>query len=220
MRDVLKAAALALVTCYRCGFQCEMSEAAGVLMHCPMANCQAITCRNCGEEGHVPLRCDENEKKDEVKKRLSVEEAMSKVRIRECLKCKTKFYKLEGCNKMTCSCGAKVCYICRKDITKQNYSHFCQIPHCNHTQCRKCPLFSDALEDDRRAMREAGLQAMAAVDGNGVNLSKEERCSASFNTFQNRSNCYIVYPHFLFNFYLLVTVKELILRSFLRRRLR
>ena len=46
--------------------------------------------------------------------RLTVEEAMTEARIRQCPKCKTRFFKTEGCNKMTCSCGTIMCYICRK----------------------------------------------------------------------------------------------------------
>lgn len=39
------------------------------------------------------------------------------------------------------------------------YGHFCQTPHCSHKTCKKCVLFSDSVEDDRRAMLEAGLEA-------------------------------------------------------------
>ena len=53
-----------------------------------------------------------------------------------------------------------MCYICRQELKGQNpYGHFCQIPHCNHKTCQNCVLFSNAEEDDKRAMREAGLGA-------------------------------------------------------------
>jgi hypothetical protein len=47
---------------------------------CPY--CQEETCKLCGEESHVPLRCSEVEKKGDTHKRLSVEEAMTQARLR------------------------------------------------------------------------------------------------------------------------------------------
>jgi TRIAD3 protein (E3 ubiquitin-protein ligase RNF216) len=69
----------------------------------------------CDEESHIPLKCSEVEKKTDTSDRVKLEEAMTKARVRQCPseKCKTRFYKIEGCNKMTCSCGIHVCYICR-----------------------------------------------------------------------------------------------------------
>ena len=87
-----------------------------------------------------------------------MEEAMTKARVRECKKCSTRFYKIEGCNKMTCTCDAKMCYICRADITEELYTHFCQTPLCTHETCGKCKLFTDTVEDDRLAMRDAGAK--------------------------------------------------------------
>lgn len=53
-----------------------------------------------------------------------------------------------------------ICYICRADISKAGYQHFCQTAHCTHASCHKCRLFTDTLEDDRAAMKEAGLQTL------------------------------------------------------------
>ena len=177
-RDAIKAAKIhGIVSCHKCQYQCEMSENAGNILFCP--SCSASTCILCGEESHIPLRCEENEKKGETEHRLTVEEAMSKARIRECTKCKTKFFKTEGCNKMSCTCGAKICYICRKDITKEGYQHFCQRAHCGHKKCGKCVLYTDSNEDDRLAMREAGLKAAAeATQGNKIDLTDPKKVLA------------------------------------------
>ena len=98
--------------------------------------------------------------------RLKVEEAISNARIRACPRpsCKKKFVKEHGCNKMTCPCGALVCYICRKEIDKEiGYKHFCQTALCDHKTCRKCLLHSNTQQDDELAMREAGIKAAEEV---------------------------------------------------------
>ncbi len=155
-RDAIKLAAINLVACHECNMQVEMSDDAGIILNCP--SCSKLTCRNCGNEAHIPLRCEEVESKSKTDIRLAIEEAMSEARIRECPKCKNRFYKIEGCNKMSCKCGAFICYQCRADITKQMYAHFCQQAHCNHKSCRKCTLYSDSVADDRQAMLDAAIK--------------------------------------------------------------
>ena len=93
----------------------------------------------------------------------SCHEAISRAKIRTCPKCHTSFVKSDGCNKMTCRCGLKMCYICRQPLPKNDpYSHFCNTPHCKHKSCGKCTLYSNDKEDDARAMREAGVDAAEA----------------------------------------------------------
>jgi hypothetical protein len=42
-----------------------MPEGSSVFV-CPNSECGAETCRHCGEEAHVPLKCSEVEKKAET----------------------------------------------------------------------------------------------------------------------------------------------------------
>jgi len=90
-----------------------------------------------------------------------VEEAMASARIRECPTCHKRFFKEEGCNKMTCACGTKICYVCRAKII--DYTHFCQTPHCTHQNCNKCPLYSNSVQEDKEAVRRAALRAASMV---------------------------------------------------------
>lgn len=144
-------------SCPKCGYQADLPENL-VVFQCPVEDCRYESCRHCGQAAHVPLRCEEVAKQNrEDEGRLKVEEAMANAKIRTCPQCKASFVKSDGCNKMTCRCGAYVCYICRQKI--RDYSHFCQAPHCNHKKCGKCVLHSNAEEDDLRAMKEAGLTA-------------------------------------------------------------
>jgi TRIAD3 protein (E3 ubiquitin-protein ligase RNF216) len=146
--------------------QCPFCDAAAILpegnniFSCPNSACQISSCRKCKRRSHIPLKCDEVDEEKEVSARQKIEERMTAAKVRQCPKCPNKFFKSEGCNKMTCSCGAFVCYVCRKYIEPSvKYAHFCQTPHCKHKKCKKCPLYSNHKEDDERAVREAGISA-------------------------------------------------------------
>lgn len=77
--------------------------------------------RLCKDLSHVPLKCHEVIKTD--KARLLIEEKMTQALLRTCYKCKTQFYKEEGCNKMTCvKCHSIMCYLCDKPV--KGYDHF------------------------------------------------------------------------------------------------
>lgn len=160
-------------TCPKCGFQAALDPSQKIFS-CPVEDCLYESCRKCSEASHIPLRCDEVEKDQETKGRLTVEEAITNAKIRKCPKCNQGFIKSDGCNKIRCGCGTFVCYVCRAKI--KDYSHFCQTPHCGHQTCKKCPLYTKSEEDDARAMREAGLTAAkqvseTSVDPSGKNAS-------------------------------------------------
>lgn len=64
--------------------------------------------------------------------RTYIETKMTEALIRNCYSCKKPFLKVDGCNKMTCACGAKMCYLCRYVKTKKKTrisSNFYQVFH-------------------------------------------------------------------------------------------
>lgn len=171
-RSALEAVSAALgdrlASCPRCGVGVEVGEGRKTLL-CAVPGCGFLSCIGCKREAHVGETCDAFAAKEsedaETVARQRVEEAMTAAKVRSCPKCGAKFFKSEGCNKMRCRCNALMCYICRKDITKESYEHFCRTPHCSHESCGMCVLFTDSEFDDAMAVREAGRTAIAQLKG-------------------------------------------------------
>lgn len=87
--------------CPKCDYIAFTEENASSF-HCPQCNFKS--CRECGEEAHPGIKCDEVETKHETSGRNKVEEAMTNAVIRKCPRpfCRKPFMKTDGCNKITC----------------------------------------------------------------------------------------------------------------------
>ncbi|KAK2172928.1 hypothetical protein NP493_919g01050 [Ridgeia piscesae] len=145
------------------------------------------TCRYCKEDWaeHIGIPCEELEKKDETKIRLAFEEKMTEAKIRVCHRCKARFTKLDGCNKMTCRCGAKMCYICRKP--EIDYIHFCQHvrdPGRGCKKCKDCSLWTNPDEDEERAIVELKKEAQTARKEQGY--TEDKMIGASFSPVKKK----------------------------------
>lgn len=150
-------------SCPKCELMFEIPSDVNFFV-CPIEDCTYEVCRHCGELPHIPLRCDEVEKKVEAEGRARVEEAATAAVVRCCPKCKKGIIKSHGCNKITCACGCAFCYCCQQRVS--DYTHFCQEPHCTHSSPEhKCPLWTMNLEaEETKARREAARAEAARVE--------------------------------------------------------
>ncbi|KAL2121554.1 hypothetical protein VTJ04DRAFT_5581 [Mycothermus thermophilus] len=137
----------------------------GLRFDCRGPGCGRSSCLSCGKAWADVHVCHESAL---VALRTQVEQAMSMAVKRVCPRCNTSFVKNSGCNKLTCPCGYKMCYVCRKDIggtgdgPDVGYRHFCQHfrPHGDGRKCDQCNLCNlweteDTDEVLRRAKEEA-----------------------------------------------------------------
>ncbi|XP_049804091.1 uncharacterized protein LOC126243001 [Schistocerca nitens] len=153
MEEIKSAAIRGLEVCPFCDFASIPPEEDKVFC-CLNPECMKESCRKCKELNHIPLRCEEVEKPEEVKIRTYIEDRMTEALIRTCWRCGKNFIKIDGCNKMTCTCGALMCYICRKPVN--GYDHFNEEGGTNY---HKCPLFSKNDDLHVKAVEEAATKA-------------------------------------------------------------
>ncbi|KAM6424274.1 E3 ubiquitin-protein ligase RNF216 isoform 1-T2 [Liasis olivaceus] len=159
--EVAAACADELVRCPFCNFPALLDKDVK-RFSCPNPCCRKETCRKCQGlwKEHMNLSCEQLAEKDDIKYRTSIEEKMTAARIRKCHKCATGLIKSEGCNRMSCRCGAQMCYLCRAAIN--GYDHFCQHPRSPGAPCQdcaKCSLWTDPTEDDEKIIQEIQKEA-------------------------------------------------------------
>lgn len=116
-----------LAPCPACDFMVEMGEDTESVVRCLSEDCGKVSCRRCGEDDHRPLSCEEVEKDSQVRLRTFLEEQMMDASTRRCPNpvCRKPYEKVEGCNKMKCSCGTCMCYLCGVVLdSARPYDHF------------------------------------------------------------------------------------------------
>ena len=162
LEEIRAAGITNLVQCPACNYAVIMPDNQVKVITCANQDCGKQTCRLCGEESHIPLSCDEVEKDSEVKARTKIEDAMTEAMLRECVACKKKYFKEEGCNKMTCECGQAMCYLCRKPVSN-DYKHFYgQGASPKHGLC---PLWSNVSKVHADEITEAANKAKKQLGG-------------------------------------------------------
>ncbi|KAF9426239.1 hypothetical protein BGZ94_006776 [Podila epigama] len=167
-----------LVECPFCSYAAIVENDDDKEFRCMGRKCKKVSCRLCKAPTHIPMSCDEYQKEMEKNNVLSVqhklEEHMTQALIRECPKCKCRFFKTEGkskkttypdmfkggngCNKMTCpQCHTKMCYICKKQI--RDYSHFDQTPATEPARkAHLCRLWDNTVERNENDVKMAAQQ--------------------------------------------------------------
>ncbi|KAK3093829.1 hypothetical protein FSP39_020705 [Pinctada imbricata] len=143
-----------LVSCPFCNFATIMPDETDKVFKCLNPECLKESCRLCKELNHVPLRCNEVEKRGETDMRTYIESRLTEAMLRKCHRCNKYFVKEFGCNKMTCTCGATSCYVCRaEDI---DYDHF-----DGREGRERCTNEGDMNKLHREEMEKAALEAKA-----------------------------------------------------------
>jgi len=135
-----------LVSCPFCPYQAIMEDSSDKVLVCGNPQCGKESCRQCRRVSHIPLRCEEVPEVEGARKRI--EEELSMAMLRQCWKCKKRFYKVEGCNLMTCFCGAKMCYLCKAQVTGSD--------HFNNGLCSQ---YSDTVALHRKEVTAAAVKA-------------------------------------------------------------
>lgn len=134
----------------------------GLRFSCQNPRCRRVSCLSCHKAWTDIHVCNESSL---VALRTQVEQAMSLAIKRVCPRCNTSFVKNAGCNKLTCPCGYRMCYVCRADLGDEGYRHFCDHfrPDGDPRPCRECDRCNLwEAEDVDRVLDQARAEAERA----------------------------------------------------------
>jgi len=93
-------------------------------LQCPA--CFSTVCPSCDDEAHTGMTCEEQRihRNPAEQERLNEELAASSG-YKRCPSCRAMIEKTEGCNHMTCRCGAHICWKCMNvfETPEETYAH-------------------------------------------------------------------------------------------------
>ncbi|KAG9311926.1 hypothetical protein JVU11DRAFT_8187 [Chiua virens] len=93
--------------------------------HCP--SCFSAVCNGCHEEAHDGLSCAEGKARRDPEEQERLNDAWIASqggRVKKCPQCHVPIEKLEGCNHISCRCGAHICWRCMGIFTQETiYPH-------------------------------------------------------------------------------------------------
>lgn len=131
----------------------------GLKFSCLNPDCLRASCLSCHKSWSDIHVCHESSL---VALRTQVEQAMSLAVKRVCPRCNMSFVKNAGCNKLTCPCGYKMCYVCRADLTEEGYRHYCDHfrPDGDPRPCKECDRCNLwESENTEEVLQQARLEA-------------------------------------------------------------
>ncbi|CAJ0585866.1 unnamed protein product, partial [Mesorhabditis spiculigera] len=143
-----------ILQCSKCDYafvNIDMSDCQDVL-RCRNADCLFNQCRHCPrpyDARHAGRTCAELTNAQEAARKRAEEELTALI-VRRCPTCPRQFVKADGCNWMTCECGASQCYLCNQSPITQG--------HFGAREQGLCNQFEDAHQRDE-LRRQARIQA-------------------------------------------------------------
>lgn len=170
---------LNLIQCVGCESYWD-SDPNETVLHC--RTCKKSTCLKCKEPEHKGKPCDS--------KRKNIEDKLTEAILLKCSKCSKSIYKEDGCNKITCSCGNLMCWICKTEINGIGYGHFCNTCINGIQQgCSKCHTWDSV--DKTKVISKLGLidseeQKLANSLLNDNNVFNTPQRNNQQNFFQRR----------------------------------
>lgn len=143
---------------------------------CCNPGCEKISCRICNLESHIPLTCKESKKENGISERHILEEARTSALLRTCPKCGVKILKIDGCNKVTCTCGGMLCDFCGKDISQIGYVHFDSSAAgiTGNVPSTKCPTYDNLHLRRNHDLEKAEAKALAEIRAENPNIDLDD----------------------------------------------
>ncbi|KAG7094637.1 hypothetical protein E1B28_005461 [Marasmius oreades] len=152
---------------YRCEDPSMADSAPITNRQCP--SCLAVICMRCHGDAHDGMTCDERREHFEPPEYIVLNEAWAKrAGAKRCPSCDVWMEKTEGCNHMSCKCGAHVCWECMKAFAQKDIYEHMTVVHGGIYEGREPGYGMVPVGDDDVSENEDG-------DGNGGGAEPLER---------------------------------------------